>query len=72
MHGLGASLFASLIVSSIGIGFFIYGRKQRRLPQAILGLALAAAPYLVPGVAWMLAVSALLLAGLWLAVRAGV
>ncbi len=72
MNGPGASLFASLIVSSIGIGFFLYGRKQRRLPQGIVGLALSVAPYLVPGVAWMLAVSALLLAGLWLALRAGV
>ena len=72
MNGPGASLFASLLVSSIGIGFFIYGHKQRRLPQVILGAALSGAPYLVPGIAWMFAVSALLLAGLWLALRAGV
>ena len=72
MNGPGASLFASLIVSSIGIGFLIYGRKQRRLPQMILGLSLTGAPYLVPGVAWMLSVSALLLAGFWVALRAGV
>jgi len=72
MNGPGASLFASLLVSSIGIGFLIYGRKQRRLPQMILGLALSGAPFLVPGVAWMLSVSALLLAGFWVALRAGV
>jgi len=72
MNGPGANLFASLIVSSIGIGFFIYGRKQRRPPQMILGLALSGAPYLLPGVAWMLVVSALLLAGFWLTLRAGI
>ena len=71
MSGPGASLFAFLIVSSIGIGFFIYGRKQRRLPHTILGLALSGAPYLVPGVVLMLSVSALLLAGFWFARRAG-
>jgi len=29
------SLFLSLVVSTVGLGLFIYGKKQQRLPQLI-------------------------------------
>jgi hypothetical protein len=65
------SLFASLIVGSIGFGIFLYGRKQSRLPQLLTGLALMTYPYFVASVAWMLGIAGVLLVGLTLAVRAG-
>ena len=65
------SMFASLFVSAIGFGFFIYGKKQARVPQLLTGIALMGYPYFVTDLAWMLGSGALLLVGLWLALRAG-
>ena len=65
------TMLASMIVSTAGMGVFIYGKKQTRLPQVAGGLALMLAPYLVGGVTAILAVGAALGLGVWLAVRAG-
>jgi hypothetical protein len=65
------SLFASLVISTIGGGFFLYGKKQQRLPQLFTGLVLGVYPYFVGNVAWMIVIAAALIGGLWLAVRAG-
>lgn len=64
-------LLASLLVGTLGTGFFLYGKKQTRLPQLVTGLALMAESALVPSWIWMLAGAALLLVGLWVALRAG-
>ena len=66
-----ASLMVSLTVSTIGFGFFIYGRKQARIPQVVVGLGLMIYPYFIGGVAPMLAVGAALLGILWLWLRMG-
>ena len=66
-----ASLMVSLTVSTIGFGFFIYGRKQARIPQVVVGLGLMIYPYFIGGVALMLAVGAALLGILWLWLRMG-
>ena len=65
------SLFASLLVSAIGFGLFIYGKKQTRPPQLVVGIALMVFPYFVGDPRWMLGTGAMLLVGLWLALRAG-
>jgi len=65
------SLIASLIVSSIGFVVFGYGKRLQRVPQMIVGLGLMAFPYFVPGVPLMAGIAAVLLGGLWLAVRLG-
>lgn len=36
-----------LLFGSIGLGFFVYGKKQRRAVPLIAGLALMAFPYFV-------------------------
>jgi len=54
------SLLASLLISSVGFVSFAYGKKQRRVPQMLVGFALMAFPYFVPGVAWMLGIGAAL------------
>jgi len=66
-----ASLFASLVVSSVGLGFFIYGKKQLRTPQLIVGLAMMVFPYFVPDPLAMCGMGAGLLAGMFVALRAG-
>ncbi len=58
-------------MGTVGLGVFLYGKKQARLPQVVGGLALMLFPYFVGSVAWMLAIAAALVAGIWLAVRVG-
>ena len=66
-----AVLFLSLVVSGIGFGFFLYGKRQDRIPQLIAGLALMVYPYFVAGAGWMLTIGVLIVAALWLALRYG-
>ena len=65
------SLVASLIVSAIGFVVFTYGKRLQRLPQIIVGVVLMGFPYFVPSIALMAIIAAVLLAGLWLAIRLG-
>jgi len=64
-------LMAALVVSSVGFGLFLYGKKQQRLPQLTVGLVLMVVPYLggEPLVVWGLGAG--LVFALFLAVRAG-
>lgn len=45
-------LFASLLWGSIGVGYFIYGKKQGATMPLIGGLAMIAVSYVVSG--WLL------------------
>jgi len=65
------SLIASLIVSSIGLVVFGYGKRLQRVPQVVVGLVLMAFPYVVPSVPLIAGIAAVLLGGLWLAIRFG-
>ncbi len=42
-----ANLIWGLIFSSIGIGYFVYGRRQSNLSARFCGIALMLYPYLV-------------------------
>jgi hypothetical protein len=65
------SILASMLVGSIGFVAFVYGKRQRRLPQMIVGVALMVYPYFVPSVPWMLGICAAIVAALILALRLG-
>ena len=65
------SIFVSVLVSSVGLGLLVYGRRQSRGPQFLAGFLLIAIPYFLPGVVWVLAVAAAILLALWAAVRIG-
>jgi hypothetical protein len=45
-----ALLLWGLLFSSIGLGFFLYGRKQRAVVPLVCGLVLMIYPYFVPNV----------------------
>ena len=64
-------LFASLIVSSVGYILFHYGRKLRRAPQAVAGIAMMVYPYFVHNLVVMIAVAAGLSLVTWFAVYLG-
>ncbi|MFT5284840.1 MAG: hypothetical protein ACI8TQ_000999 [Planctomycetota bacterium] len=66
-----SSLLASLIVSTIGFGFFSFGKKQSRIPQLVTGIALMIFPYFVEGASLMLGVAMGILAGMYVAIRVG-
>ena len=42
-----ATLLWGLLFGSIGIGFFVYGRRQRMIVPLVCGLALMLYPYFV-------------------------
>lgn len=65
------TMCVALIVSSVGFGFFIYGKKQRAGLQLIAGVVLMAFPYVVPSPLPMLGIATLIVGGTWAASRAG-
>ena len=42
-----SSLFWGLIFGSIGLGFFVYGRRQKTVVPLVCGVALMISPYFV-------------------------
>ncbi len=68
----GNAMLASVLVGSIGLGLLAYGKRQRRVPHAIAGIALMVYPYFVPNVALMFVIAAALLGLLYLASYLGV
>lgn len=42
-----AQLLWGLVFSSIGLGYFIYGKKQRSIVPLVCGIALMVYPYFV-------------------------
>lgn len=65
------SLLASLLVSSVGMVMFVYGKKMARVPQLAMGLVLMVFPYFVSNAILILLIGAVLSGLLWVAVRAG-
>jgi len=51
-----AQLLWGLLFSSVGFGFFIYGRKQRAIVPGLCGLALMVYPYFVPNAVALVAI----------------
>lgn len=66
-----AWLLVSLVISGVGFGLFMYGKKQARIPHLVLGIVLMVYTYAVSSVIWMVVIGVLLLAVLWLLVRLG-
>ncbi len=63
------ALLASLFVSTIGLGIFIYGKKQSRLPHLVGGLLLMGFPYFISTWWLVLAIGAALTGLVALAAR---
>lgn len=56
------SLFLSVLFGSVGFGFFIYGRKQRKVVPLLCGIALMIVPYFIPNTLLLFVVGAVLVA----------
>lgn len=57
-----ATLLWGLMFSSIGMGFFIYGRKQKRAVPLVCGIVLMVYPYFVPSTIWLVVIGVVLCA----------
>jgi predicted membrane protein len=55
-------LFWGLLFSSVGLGFFIYGRKQRAVVPLVCGLALMIFPYFISNTVLLVTIGVALLA----------
>lgn len=66
-----SSLFVNLVVSSVGLALFMYGKKAERGPQIVAGLLLMGYPYFVSGLTQLVAVGAVIVAGLIAAIWLG-
>ncbi len=64
-------LFASLIWGSVGVGYFIYGKKQQSLMPAIGGILMIAASYFASSAMVMSAVCVGLILAVHLLLRYG-
>ena len=60
-----ATLLWGVLFGSIGLGFFVYGKKQRAIVPLICGLALMAFPYFVSGTFLLIAIGVALMAIPW-------
>jgi hypothetical protein len=71
MDGHVLNLFLTVLFSSIGLGYFVYGKRQRAGPSLAAGLFLMIYPYFVSSTLGIIAVGLALMAGPFLAKRMG-
>jgi membrane protein DedA with SNARE-associated domain len=57
-----SQLLWGLLFSSIGLGFFLYGKKQRAVVPLVCGLAMMIYPYFVPNAVALVAIGVVLAA----------
>jgi hypothetical protein len=66
-----ATIFAGLVVSSFGVGLFIYGKKQRRAPQFVAGVLLSVLAIFANGALATYGIAAAIFVAMWIAIRFG-
>ena len=64
-------LMSGLLIGTVGMGIFIYGKRQQRFPQLVAGVALMAFPFFLSNAWVQVAVAAGIGGLLWFAVRVG-
>lgn len=65
------ALLASVLIGSVGLGLFVYGKRQRRGPHLGAGILLMVYPYFVPSVGLMILIALGLCGLLYLATYLG-
>ena len=46
----------TFLFGSVGLAFFMYGKKQQRVVPLVCGIALIVYPYFVPNTIWLISV----------------
>jgi hypothetical protein len=57
-----ASLLLIVLFGSIGIGFFMYGKKQRKVVPLLCGMSLVGFPIFAPNLGLLLSIGLVLVA----------
>jgi hypothetical protein len=57
-----STLFWGILFGAIGLGFFVYGKKQQAVVPLVCGLALMVFPYFISGTGLLIAIGAALTA----------
>jgi hypothetical protein len=64
-------LLLSLLIGAVGLALFLYGKKQARWPQLVVGILFMVYPYFTTTLTSLLVVGALLGGALWYLIRTG-
>jgi hypothetical protein len=56
------SLLIGIVTGALGVGYFIYGRRQERFAPLLSGVLLCVYPYFVDSVGWLVVIGAALAA----------
>lgn len=56
------SLFVGLIAGAIGMGYFIYGKRQLKIVPMVAGVLLCIYPYFLDSLLWLSLVGLILIA----------
>ena len=62
-----ASLFWGILLGSIGVGYFIYGKREQMFVALFAGVALIALPWFIASTLWLIVVGIVVMALPWLA-----
>lgn len=65
------NLTVSLLAGTVGLALFVYGKKQVRVPQMLVGLGLMVLPYFMPNAYYAGGVAGALILALIVSVRLG-
>ena len=64
-------LFASLLWGSIGVGYFVYGKRQQSLSPMVAGIVMIAVSYFVGSALLMSLICILLIVAVYVLLRRG-
>ena len=56
------SLMIGIFTGAIGVGYFMYGKRQAKFVPLIAGMMLCVYPYFVDGTIWLVLVGVVLMA----------
>ena len=56
------SLVIGMLTGAIGVGYFIYGKRQTKFAPLIAGMMLCVYPYFVDSLLWLVVIGAMLMA----------
>ena len=56
------SLVIGMLTGAIGVGYFIYGKRQTKFAPLIAGMMLCVYPYFIDSLLWLVVIGAMLMA----------
>ena len=56
------SVIIGIFTGAIGVGYFMYGKRQTKFVPLLAGMALCVYPYFVDSALWLVVIGAVLLA----------